>query len=180
MGRARTLHRTFHLPAVALVVGRIATMAYIVARRSGAWDVRETRTSAAGPRSHTLATFRILTPEIIERAKARSSKPLSPDDLRRAALRVGAPVAAPACNRAAGELLADLAAGRAPRPALKRLLLTALQGEPNELSDAARWIAATSRERGEALRDLLLLADRLPARSAANRPRFPRIESKPA
>ncbi len=159
-------------------------MAYIVTRRSGAWDVRETRTSASGPRSHTLATFRVLTPEVVERAVARSSKPLTQEDLRRAALRVGAPVAAPASDRAAGELLADLSAGRAPRPALRRLLLAALQGEVSDTSDSARsaaeWIVATSRQRGEVLRDLLLLADRLPPGRAAGRPRFPRIESKPA
>lgn len=159
-------------------------MAYIVARPSGAWDVRETRMSAAGPRSHTLATFRALTPEVVERAVARSSKPLMPNDLRRAALRVGAPIAAPASDRAAGELLTDLAAGRAPRPALRRLLLTALQGKGGDTSggaqSAAEWIVATSRQRGEALRDLLLLADRLPPGRAAERPRFPRIESKPA
>jgi hypothetical protein len=159
-------------------------MAYIVARRSATWDIRETRTSAAGPRSHTLATFRVLTPEVVERAIARSSKPLTSEALRRAALRVGAPVAAPASDCAAGELLADLAAGRAPRPALRRLLLAALQGEGGDTSDSARsaaeWIVATSRQRGEALRDLLLLADRLPPGRAAERPRFPRIESKPA
>jgi len=159
-------------------------MSYIVARRSGAWDVRETRASTAGPRSHTLATFRTLTPEVIKRAIARSSKPLSPDDLRRAALRVGAPVAAPAPDRAAGELLADLAAGRTLRPALRRLLLAALQGDGGDTSDSARsaaeWIVATSRQRGEALRDLLLLADRLPPGREAGRPLFPRIESKPA
>jgi hypothetical protein len=162
----------------------MTTMAYIVARRSGTWEVRESRTSAAGPRSHTLATFRALTPEVIERARARSSKPLSPEELRRAASRVGAPIAAPAPDRAAGELLADLAAGRSPRPALRRLLLSALQNDRAETTDSARsaaeWVAATSRQRGEALRDLLLLADRLPPGRAATRPHFPRIESKPA
>jgi hypothetical protein len=159
-------------------------MAYVVARRSGTWELRESRMSSAGPRSHTLATFRTLTPEVIDRARARASKPLSPEDLRRAAARAGAPVNASAPDRAAGELLADLAAGRGPRPVLKRLLIAALQDERGEASDSARsaaeWIAATSRQRGEALRDLLLLADRLPPGRAAMRPRFPRIESKPA
>jgi hypothetical protein len=63
-------------------------------------------------------------------------------------------------------------------------VLAALQDERGGTSDSARsaagWIAATSRQRGEALRDLLLLADRLPRGRAAERPRFPRIESKPA
>ncbi len=66
---------------------------------------------------------------------------------------------------------------------VKRLPLAAPQDERGGTSDsassAAEWIAASSRQRGEALRDLLLLADRLPRGRATEQPRFPRIESKP-
>ncbi len=158
-------------------------MAYVVARHGGVWEVRESRATAAGPRSRTLATFRTLTPEIVERARARSAKPLHPSDLRKAALRAGAPVASGDADRATGELLAELAAGREPRGALRRLLLDALGGRP-AMSDsaraAARWVAATPRERGETLRDLLLLADRLPPGRASAGRRFPRVRSRPA
>jgi hypothetical protein len=159
-------------------------MAYVVARRGGPWEIRESRATAAGPRSRTLATFRILTPEIVEHARRRSSQPLDPHALRRIALHAGAPVAARAPNQAAGELLAELAAGGRPRPALRNLLLDALEPGVEATSDsaraAARWITASPAQRGAALRDLLLLADRLPPSRAPSRPRFPRIQSGPA
>ena len=63
---------------------------------------------------------------------------------------------------------------------LRRLLLAELGGDPDGVSDGARaaagWIGATLGERGEALRDLLLLADKLPAQRRPG-PRFPRIGS---
>jgi hypothetical protein len=146
--------------------------------------VRESRATAAGPRSRTLATFRTLTPEILARAVSRSSKELTPDELRKEAARVGAPIAPSPPDRAAGELLADLGAGRQPRPALRRLLLAALKDEHDASLDSARsaaaWITASTQQRGEALRDLLLLTDSLPPRRAAAPLRFPRIQSRPA
>jgi hypothetical protein len=131
-----------------------------------------------------LATFRTLTPDAIERAIARSSKNLDVAELRKAARRAGAPVAAPASDRAAGELLAQLAAGQRPRPLLARLLAKALsanEGQPTDNAEAAAaWIAASPERRGETLRDLLLLVDHLPRARARERPRFPRIASRPA
>jgi hypothetical protein len=159
-------------------------MAYVVARRGGPWEIRESRATAAGPRSRTLATFRTLTPEIVEHARRRSSQPLDPHELRRIALHAGAPVTARAPNQAAGELLAELATGNRPRSALRKLLLDALQPGGEATSDSARavarWVSASPVRRGEALRDLLLLVDRLPAGRAPSRPHFPRIRSRPA
>jgi hypothetical protein len=197
-------------------------MASVIQNRSGAWELRESARTAKGPRSRTLVTFHTLTPEIVERARARASRPLDPDELRGLAMRAGAPVAASPADRAAAELLRELDAGRRPRPALARLLADALGPAPraprlgsarpadapvarrhrhatspgaavpadasaaqnDRPSDAARaaapWIAATQRQRGDALRDLLLLGDRLPRPRPRERPRFPRIESKPA
>jgi hypothetical protein len=158
-------------------------MAYVVARPSGAWEIRESRMTAAGPRGRTLATFRTLTPEIVEHARTRASRPLDPDDLRKAALRAGTPMAASAPNQAAGELLAELAAGRRPRPVLVRLLRAELDGGGEATSDsaraAARWVTASPQRRGEALHDLLLLADRLPSGRAREHRRFPRVRSAP-
>ena len=158
-------------------------MAFVVPRRGGSWELRESSATASGPRSRTLASFRTLTPQVLEHARARASQPFDEDAVRGAARRAGAPVAGPVADAAAGELLAELAAGRAPRPALRRLLRDALGERSPTPSDAQRaagaWVAASTWERGEALWDLLLLADHLPQpRSAArNRPRFPRIES---
>jgi len=160
-------------------------MAYIVPRRSGTWEVRESHATPAGPRSHTLASFRTLTPEVVERARARSAKTLDPNELRSAAARAGAPIAVDAPDRAAVDLLSELARGHAPRAVLRGLLLDALRGGPREPSSgvqaAAMWIAATPRERGEALRDLLLLTDRLPpGRAPRGGLSFPRLSPRAA
>lgn len=158
-------------------------MAYIVARPNGRWEVRESRSTPVGPRSRTLATFKTLTPEVVDRANARSSTPLDRRELHKAALRAGAPVAGGDADRVTGELLAELAAGGEPRPVLRRLLLDTLQpGQRTSDSAraAARWATATSLQRGETLRDLLLLTDRLPTRLASASRRFPRVRSTPA
>lgn len=158
-------------------------MAYVTRGSAGKWEIRESRTTAAGPRSHTLATFSLLTPEVIARAQSRADRPLRAEQLRQTARRAGAPVAAPTCDRAAGELIAELTAGRRPRPELARLLIDALQSDATTPSDhtsaASIWIGASPQKRGEALRDLLLLVDRLPYRERKQRARFPRIESQP-
>ena len=88
-------------------------------------------------------------------------------------------------DRAAVELLSELASGHAPRPVLRRLLADALRGDPGEAFGNARaaatWITATPRERGEALRDLLALTDRLPASSPrAEESSFPRLTPRTA
>lgn len=159
-------------------------MAYVVARKTGAWEIRESHNTDAGPRSRTLAGFRSLTPEVIERAQARSTKRLDANELRTAARRAGAPVAAPASDRAAGELLAQLAAGHRPRTSLARLLAKALSADGAQPTDnaeaAATWVAASPERRGETLRDLLLLVDHLPRTRTPERARFPRITSRPA
>ncbi|MFZ1155037.1 MAG: hypothetical protein WAN93_09050 [Solirubrobacteraceae bacterium] len=158
-------------------------MAYFTSRGNGAWEVRESRLTAAGPRSRTLATFKELTPEIAERARERSSQPLDVKDLRDKARRAGVPVAPSVGDRASAQLIAELAAGRSPRPALVRLLLGALQAEGKQSDNAeaaAAWITATPQRRGDTLRDLLLLVDSLPRRRARERERFPRIQSHAA
>jgi hypothetical protein len=159
-------------------------MAYVVPRAGDAWEIRESCTTASGPRSRTLATFKTLTPEAIAQAQGRAGRQLEASDLRRAAWRAGAPVDPPTGDRAAGELLAELAAGRRPRPTLSRLLIESLQAERTSPSSnaqaAAAWIGASPRKRGETLRDLLLLVDHLPHRQRRERPPFPRIESRMA
>jgi hypothetical protein len=166
-------------------------MAFIVSTPRDTFEIRESRSTPTGPRSRTLATFKELDEEVIERARSRAKKALDAEQLRRMARRAGAPVAAAGADRAARDLIAELARGQGPDPTLKRLLVDALggrgrgEGEDTEPpSDAARsaaaWLAATPRLRGEALRDLLLLADALPARRHESARRFPRLESAPA
>lgn len=155
-------------------------MAYLVSTRANTWEIRESRTTSAGPRSRTLATFRILTPGVIERARERSAKSLEPNDLRAAALLAGAPVEIPSPERAARDLLVELEAGKRPPAVLRRLLADALADDRTEIPDsvhsAAQWLGATPQRRAATLQDLLLLTDKLPSRRRSNL-RFPRIES---
>ena len=160
-------------------------MAYVVAKSNGVFEIRESHATARGPRSRTLTSFRTLTPEALAKATARASRPLDAEKLRRAAQRKGAPLASSASDMAAATLLAELEQGRPPRASLRRLLGEALAGTAGSLSSnaaaAPAWLGSTPQRRGEALHDLLLLVDSLPAgRRGVDRPRFPRIESRPA
>jgi hypothetical protein len=156
-------------------------MAYVVQRRSGSWELRESRSTPAGPRSRTLASFRTLTPEVIDHPIGRSEDSLTPTAVRQVAARAGAPVGRSGPDAAAAALLAELSEGRTPSSGLRRLLADAISGggdAPTEAERAAApWIAATLEAKGEALRDLLLLADRLPVPRRGAAPAFPRIAS---
>jgi hypothetical protein len=171
-------------------------MAYVTTSRKGGFEVRESRATAKGPRSRTLATFRQLDDEVIARARARALKPPSAEQLREAALRAGAPVAAAPVDRAAAETVRRLAAGERVDPMLRQLLLDALgrqergerveepgagATEGAEVSAAARaaseWIGVDSERRGEALREALELADALPIRIRSDEIGFPRLRS---
>jgi hypothetical protein len=159
-------------------------MAYVVAKTNGVFEIRESQATAGGPRSRTLASFRTLTPEALEKAAARASKPLEEEKLRKAAQRKGAPIASSASDMAAATLLRELEQGRPPRASLKQLLREALADTAGRLNSnaaaSAAWIGSTPQRRGEALHDLLLLVDSLPTRPSIDRPRFPRIKSRPA
>ena len=167
-------------------------MAYIVPTKRGAFEIRESRSTPKGPRSRTLASFRELDDAVIEKARERAAKPPEPEELRQAAIRAGAPVAEEPIDRAARETLRLLAVGAALDPMLRRLLLDALQAEDRragadlnvprpDISDAARsatqWIGATPEARGEALRELLDLADALPFDIRPDGIDFPRLRS---
>jgi hypothetical protein len=150
---------------------------YATPRPNGSWELRESRATPRGPRSRTLATFRVLDADAIDRALERSSTSADADDVRAAARRAGAPVAPDSASAAAGSLLRELASGNAPSPALRRAQGAALAGEPP--AEAARWLGASPERRGRALHDLLLLADRIPRRRApARKSRFPRLATR--
>lgn len=163
-------------------------MTFVVPTRKGNYEVRESRSTDKGPRSQTLVSFRELTDEVIEKARAKAVKPPSAEELRRAARRAGAPVAREPTEQAARELIAELARGKWLDPTLRRILLEMLQkgyredASPSPKNEAARavalWMAATPDERGRALFDLLLLADALPSGGRLGKPlSFPRLDS---
>jgi hypothetical protein len=159
-------------------------MAFVVPTKRGEFEVRESRSTPKGPRSRTLATFRELDDEVIERVRERAAKPPSAKDLRRAALRSGATVAPDPADRAARELIAELGRGNRPNPNLRHMLLGLLCGDggngvpPATAGGLAEWMASTPRERGKTLIDLLLLADALPHSGRRGKPlEFPRLDS---
>jgi hypothetical protein len=149
-------------------------MAFVTAVRNGAFEVRESRATPRGPRSRTLASFRELDGATIEKVIERAEQPPSREALVQAALRAGATVAATPADEAVRALLRALARGEAPSKMHRRLLLDALNGESRS---AAEWLGTPLAERGEALRDLLLLVDAGPVRRRPRQIGFPRIDS---
>jgi hypothetical protein len=145
-------------------------MAFVVRRPGGRFEARETRATPRGPRSRTLATFATLDDSVVALVIERAETPVDVHGLVHAARRAGAAVTVGATpvDIAARALLAELRAGHHPAPELAAALADAVEPDP-DVSDAARaaaaWSGATPEERGEALRDLLLLSDRLPVPS---------------
>ena len=165
-------------------------MAYVVATKPGRFEVRESVSTPDGPRSRTLASFRELTAETVEKVQARSEKPPTAADLTHLALRAGAPIRGSELDQAASETLRRIASGEQPDPKLRRLLIDALSDpSPSHgpfdsrglVSDAARaasqWIGVGVDDRASALRDLLELADALPIRMRPHEIGFPRLRS---
>ncbi|HZS14291.1 MAG TPA: hypothetical protein VFC09_06810 [Candidatus Dormibacteraeota bacterium] len=140
-------------------------MAYVVRRPNGSWEIRESVATPKGPRSHTLATFRRLTPGVVDKAVRRATRPTTHDDVHEAARRAGA--VSSAADTAARTLLTEVASGRSPSPGLSRLLVRLLQDSHDAdpvIGDAVLWLEASPEERGKALDDLLGFVDALPPR----------------
>jgi replication-associated recombination protein RarA len=165
-------------------------MAYVVATKPGRFEVRESASTASGPRSRTLAGFRELTGEVIEKVQARADKPPTAEELTRSALKAGATIRGPELDEAVRETLRLIAGGEHPDPMLRQLLLDALSDEDRSdrpaasqgrISDAARaatqWVGVGVEERGNVLRELLELADALPIRLRPHEIGFPRLKS---
>jgi hypothetical protein len=67
-------------------------MAYVVARRSGRFEIRESLHTSNGPRSRTLAGFGVLTDDILKAAAKRAQRPFDGDAVIRSGRRAGARV----------------------------------------------------------------------------------------
>ncbi len=156
-------------------------MAYVVHRPAGNWEIRASERTDRGPRSRTLATFRVLDTETVEQAVSRAGGKTSADEIYGAARRAGAPIARSRPNAAAADLLRELSRGRRPAAGVTRLLGAALGDGAEPPTDSERamadWIGATDRERGDALRELLLLGDALPKRRRPAQLSFPPLRS---
>jgi len=163
-------------------------MASLARRPDGRVEIRETLSTARGPRSRTLAGFRgVLTPEVLARAAGRAAQPFDAAALAARARGMGIPVSGQGTSAAAAELLGLLRRGAALDPVLAGALRSALEGveaanPPERLAEVVEWIGASDRERGEALRGLLRTSDRITATRSAvrrrRRRRFPRFDSR--
>ena len=147
--------------------------------------MRESTWTSKGPRSRTLATFTELTPEVIDHALARSHGVITRSEMIEAAKRAGAKVPRPPADESAVRLIDALEQGEELGLAIERLLRDRLshadrqQDRPATDAErsAAAWLGRSLAERGEALWNLLLLADRLPSPKRSDLVEFPPIRT---
>jgi len=153
------------------------------------FEIRECVVTERGPRQRTLARFdRVLTPEVLDEAAERASRPFDRSDVERRARERGIPVVEERRSADARRLLAGLRNGQPLRPSLVGLLREALvrlesRPIPPHLEPTAPWLGATEAARGKALRGLLRTASRVARSRGAQRERnerpFPRFSSTP-
>lgn len=67
-------------------------MAYVVGRRRGRFEVRESFHTSGGPRSRTLVGFNVLSDDILAAAARRAQRPFDAEAVIRSARRAGARV----------------------------------------------------------------------------------------
>lgn len=137
-------------------------MAYVVARRDGRFEIRESEHTAKGPRARTLASFRVLSDKVLAAAADKAKRAFDTQAVLASGCRAGAPMQSPAV--AASEPTIALHDARADYAAF--------------ISSTRRMARATSQapqkrmraDPGTALMELLGFADAIalsqPARSA--------------
>jgi hypothetical protein len=76
-------------------VGILVGMAYVVARRDGRFEIRESIVTERGPRARTLANFSALTEDVLQRAENRAARRFDRRAVTASAIRRGAVVAVP-------------------------------------------------------------------------------------
>ena len=158
-----------------------------IRRQGQRYEIRECVSTDRGPRQLALASFTgELTPEILDAAEDRASRPFDRAQLVERARRIGVPIVSRRRHPEARALLARLRRGDELDATLVHLLRTALDGLasrslPDHLAAAADWVGQPERERGAALRGLVRTADRILRSRAPLRMRdeehFPRFHS---
>jgi hypothetical protein len=151
-------------------------MAYVVARRSGRFEIRESLHTANGPRSRTLAGFGVLTDDVLAAAARRAQRPFDAEAVLRSGRRAGARVlvAGTGASRVRDRFLAG---SRSMASALGRPPATPARADPGaallELLGFADMVRAGQSPRpSEPLTFPVLtdLAKRRPAVASARRP----------
>jgi len=145
------------------------------------YEIRESVSTPAGPRARTLATFRVLTADVIAHASSRAQRSFDADTIRARAAALGVPRHERAAAATASRLLAQLRAGEQLPPVLAGELRAALPDawaeRPDSLAEAVDWIGVDEATHGRALRELLDVASRVPARPRPAALSFPRLSS---
>jgi hypothetical protein len=75
-------------------------MAYVVPRKGGRFEIRESRHTASGPRSRTLTGFRVLTEQALDAAGKRAQRPFDREAVILSGRRAGARVQVPSSGAA--------------------------------------------------------------------------------
>jgi hypothetical protein len=157
-------------------------MAFLVGRRDGRFEIRESISTPAGPRARTLASFRVLTEEVIIEARERACGRFDAAKIRQRAAELRAPHVAGGAAATSRKLVAELRQGDRPPPAivaeLRRVLPRRARDIPDSLDSALEWVGAEPSRHGAALRELLRLASMVPPRSRGPLT-FPRLSSRP-
>src|SRR5690242_6322869 len=148
--------------------GIMPTMAFLVRRPGGRFEIRESRATPSGPRARTLATFRVLTGDVLTQARARAHAPFDTAKIKARAAELRVPRRSSVAAATAERLIAQLRAGEllpaAVAAELRSLLPSDSDALPDTLSDAREWLGVDDATRGRAVVDLLLLADAIPHR----------------
>lgn len=162
-------------------------MAYLVRRSPTRIEIRESRSTPKGPRSHVLASFpEALTADVLEGAAANAARPFDAASLTSRARAMGIPVLERSREPEAHALLSRLRRRDPIDPVLLACVRRALaklpeSSIPESLEEVSEWIGASTAQRGEALRELLDLYGRItrsrPSRRSRPRQAFPRFSS---
>lgn len=96
-------------------------MAYVVARRNGRFEIRESVHTLNGPRARSLVNFAELTDDVLERARQRATRPFDEEAVRESARLAAKPEGAPVRARAvAGRTAATVP--RHEQPEMRRFV----------------------------------------------------------
>lgn len=164
--------------------GNLPTMAYVVGRSDGRFEIRESVNTERGPRARSLATFRVLDDRVLDHAQSRAGRPFDRRTVIERARARGASYEPQDPGRLAAQLVRALAAGATVPETIAAALQLQMTAIPASMPDSVPpmldWMAASPADRGEALRDLLRMTDRLPPPRRREARRFPLIHSAPA
>lgn len=136
-------------------------MAYVVARRNGRFEIRESQHTAKGPRARTLAGFRVLTDAILARAEGKALRLFDAESVVASAEKAKAPIELSKRATPGGRRHGEMDREAFVRASRKMAAITASPRPAESRKDA-----------GEALIELLGFADAV-ARSRPAPPRKP-------